>query len=187
MSDHAVPWVEGKTIGQVLRETARRFGSNDAVVFPEIGFRMTWQQFDQAVDQVARGLLAMGFKKGDHFGIWSTNWPEWVVLQFATARIGVVLVTINPAYKTEELAYAISQSEIRGLMLIEHFKTSHFFEMLEEICPEVRTSPPGQLHCEKFPRLQWIVGLRNAPHPGMLSWQQLNSDGDKVTKEELSE
>lgn len=183
----AVPWVEGKTIGQVLRETARRHGSSDAVVFPDIGFRMTWQQFDQAVDQVARGLLAMGFKKGDHFGIWSTNWPEWVVLQFATARIGVVLVTINPAYRTEELAYAIAQSEIRGLMLIEHFKTSHFFQMLEEVCPEVLTAPPGQLRCEKFPRLQWIVGLRSTPHAGMLSWQQLNSDGDKVSKEELAE
>lgn len=187
MIDRAEPWVEGRTIGQVLRETARKWGSRDAVVFPELGFRMSWTQFDQAVDQVARGLLAMGFHKGDHFGIWATNWPEWVVLQFATARIGVVLVTINPAYRTEELAYAIAQSEIKGLLLIEQFKTSQFFKMLEEVCPDVKTSPPGQLNSEKFPRLKWVVGLRGTPHSGMLSWQQLNSDGDKVSIDELAE
>ena len=135
MSDLAVPWVEGLTIGQVLRETASRHGARDAVVFPDAAVRLTWLQFDQAVDQIARGLLALGFQKGDHFGIWSANSPEWVILQFATARIGVVLVTINPAYRSEELEYAIAQSEIRGLMLIEKFKTSYFFQMLNQVCP----------------------------------------------------
>ena len=113
MSDRDAPWVEGLTIGQVLRETASRHGAHDAVVFPAIGVRLTWAQLDQAVDQIARGLLALGFQKGDHFGVWSTNWPEWVILQFATARIGVVLVTINPAYRPEELAYAVAQSTLR--------------------------------------------------------------------------
>ena len=186
MSDREVPWVEGRTIGQVLRDTAGRHGAHDALVFPAIGVRLTWAQLDQAADQIARGLLALGFQKGDHFGVWSTNWPEWVILQFATARIGVVLVTINPAYRPEELAYAISQSDIRGLVLIETFKTSQFFRMLEEVCPEVLTSPPGQLHCAKFPRLQWIVGLRGAAHPGMHSWQQLADAGTRVSDDELA-
>ena len=186
MSDRDVPWVEGRTIGQVLRETASRHGPHDALVFPAIGVRLTWTQLDQAVDQIARGLLALGFQKGDHFGVWSTNWPEWVILQFATARIGVVLVTINPAYRTEELAYAIAQSDIRGLVLIEAFKTSQFFRMLEEVCPEVLTSPPGELHSAKFPRLQWIVGLRGAAHPGMLSWQQLADAGVRVSTDDLT-
>jgi fatty-acyl-CoA synthase len=186
MSDHEVPWVEGRTIGQVLRGTATRHASRDALVFPEIGFRLTWAELDRAADQIARGLLALGFQKGDHFGVWSTNWPEWVVLQFATARIGVVLVTINPAYRTGELEYAIAQSEIRGLLLIERFKTSQFFRMLEEVCPEVLTSPPGQLHCAKFPRLQWIVGLRGAAHPGMLSWEQLSDAGAAISDGQLA-
>ena len=186
MSDLAVPWVEGLTIGQVLRETASRHGPRDAVVFPDAAVRLTWLQFDQAVDQIARGLLALGFQKGDHFGIWSTNWPEWVILQFATARIGVVLVTINPAYRSEELEYAIAQSEIRGLMLIEKFKTSYFFQMLNQVCPEILTSPPGELHSLKFPRLQWVIGVRGAAHPGMLSWQQLMDAAEKISVEELA-
>ena len=187
MNDREIPWVEGKTIGQVLRETAQRHDSRDAVVFPDIGYRVTWSQFDREVDQVARGLLALGLRKGDHFGVWATNWPEWVILQFATARIGVVLVTINPAYRAEELAYAIAHSEIKGLMLIEHFKTSHFFQMLEEVCPEIRVASPGVLQSPQFPKLKWVIGLRGAQHPGMLNWQQLNLDGDKVAAEELAE
>lgn len=186
MSDHDVPWVDGRTIGQVLREVAGRHAARDALVFPDLKFRLTWSEFDRAVDQAARGLLALGFQKGDHFGIWATNWPEWVVLQFATARIGVVLVTINPAYRAEELEYAIAQSEIRGLMLIEKFKTSHFYEMLEQVCPEIRTSPPGQLKIEKFPKLQWVIGLRGPVHPGMLPWSKLTEAGHSVLQSQLA-
>ena len=91
-----VPWVDGLTIGAVLRQTARRFAAREALIFPQARLRWTWAEFDAAVDRAARGLLALGFQPGDHFGVWSTNWPEWVVLQFATARIGAVLVTINP-------------------------------------------------------------------------------------------
>jgi len=130
--EQAAPWVDGLTIGQVLRETARRYPKNDAFVFCEPDARMTWEEFDRAVDQAARGLLSLGFEPGDHFGIWATNVPEWVLLQFATARIGVVLVTINPSYRISELRYALQQSEVRGLALIDGFKKSHFFQILDE-------------------------------------------------------
>src|SRR4051812_41073456 len=120
-SDGSRPWVDGLTIGDVLRETARRYPANDAVIFCNPPSRLTWAEFDAAVDQAAKALLALGFRPGDHFGIWSTNVPEWVVLQFATARIGVVLVNINPAYRTNELQYALRQADVRGLALVDSF------------------------------------------------------------------
>src|SRR5436309_13170992 len=107
MSAPDAPWVDGLTIGQVLRETARRFGDRDALIFHQCGLRSDFDQFDRDVDEVARGLIALGLERGDHFGVWSTNWPEWVLLQFASARAGVVLVTINPSYQASELRYAL--------------------------------------------------------------------------------
>jgi len=186
MSTTEVPWVDNLTIGQVLRATAGRNGSRDALVFPSLEYRLSWSQLDQAVDQAAKSLLALGFQRGDHFGIWATNWPEWVILQFATARIGVVLVTINPAYRTEELAYAIAQSEIRGLLLIESFKTSQFYRMLEQVCPEILTSPPGEIQSPAFPRLKWVIGLRGSDHPGMLAWNSFLDIADRVSNEALA-
>jgi fatty-acyl-CoA synthase len=180
------PWVDGVTIGQVLRRTAEQFGQRDAVVFSETNLRMTWAEFDRAVDRVARGLLALGFRPGEHFGVWSTNWPEWVLLQFATARIGVVLVTINPAYRPAELEYAIAQSDIRGLALIEQFKTSHFLEMLAEVCPELKSSEPGQLSSAKFPRLKHVIRMRGCSFPGTLDWAELLVAAERVSTDELS-
>ena len=183
----SIPWVDGLTIGQALRQTAQRCGTSDALVCPHAGVRLTWAEFDRAVDGIARGLLALGFQKGDHFGVWSTNWPEWVILQFATARIGVVLVTVNPAYRPAELEYVLTQSEVRGLALIEVFKKSQFFQMLDEVCPELATTEPGKLHGTKFPKLQWVIRLRGSEHPGMLSWQQLADAGQQVDPEQLTE
>ena len=103
------------TIGQVLRETAGRFQPQDAVVFCSLDWRRNWSALDQEVDRVARALLAIGMQRGDRFGVWATNIPEWILLQFATARIGVILVTINPSYRTSELAYAMRQADLSGL------------------------------------------------------------------------
>ena len=97
MSQSVQPWVEGLTIGQALRETAGRYPNNDAFFFLETGERATWSEFDQDTDRLAQALLSLGLQPGDHFGVWGTNVVEWVRLQFATARIGVVMVTINPS------------------------------------------------------------------------------------------
>lgn len=182
-----VPWVDNFTIGQVLRRTAQRHPARDALVFPQAGVRMNWAEFDSAVDGIARGLLALGFQPGDHLGVWSTNWPEWVVLQFATARIGVVLATINPAYRPAELEYALAQSEVRGLALIEGYKNSHFFQMLDEICPELARSTPGNFQSAKFPKLKWFFGMRGPAQPGVLSWQELRAAGESISPEQLAE
>jgi fatty-acyl-CoA synthase len=186
-SGQTEPWVEGLTIGQTLRETARRYPGQDAVVFCEQPTRFTWAEFDGIVDRAACGLLALGFLPGDHFGVWATNVPEWVILQFATARIGVVLVNINPAYRTSEFKYAIRQSEIRGLALIDAFKSSDYFDMLREVCPELALKEPGELQSESFPKLQWVVSLRGSAPTGALSWNELLARGAGVSRGRLEE
>ncbi len=183
----ATPWVTDLTIGAALRQTAERFADREAMVFPQAKVRLTWAEFDRRVDRVARGLLAIGMKRGDHFGVWSTNWPEWVLLQFATARVGMVLVTINPSYRSAELQYALAQSDLRGLALIERYRTSCYFDLLREACPELNTARPGGLRSANFPRLQWVIRMRGAAHPGMLSWEDLETAGDAIVAARLQE
>ena len=157
------------------------------MVFSQEGTRFTWAELDREVDRIARGLLALGFCRGDRLGVWSTNWPEWVLLQFATARIGVVLVTVNPAYRAAELEYTLAQSEVRGLALIEQFKSSPYFLMLREVCPELDGSRPGEFHSARFPHLRWVIGLRGLDQPGVLTWQGLVAAAENVPADRLAE
>ncbi|MGE0761618.1 MAG: AMP-binding protein [Pirellulaceae bacterium] len=166
------PWVQGRTIGSVLEETSRRFPSQDAVVFPKLGLRWSWSEFQQRVDQAARSLLAMGIQHGEHVAVWATNVPEWIVLQFATARVGVVLVTINPAYRPYELQYVLKQSDAVALFLVERFKSSDYFAMLSEICPTLATTLPGGLRSNEFPRLRHVVTLNGPDLPGAQPWSE---------------
>ena len=174
------PWVDNLTIGRVLRFAAQSFPAQDALVYSPENVRYSYGEFDWQVDRVARGLIALGFRQGDHFGVWSTNCPEWVLLQFATARIGVVLVTINPAYQCSELEYTLSQSEIQGLALIDGFRSTDYFAMLDEMIPEMRGSQPGELRSTRFPKLRWIVNLRGSHPSGTLTWDELCHRGNDV-------
>ena len=185
ISDTAEPWIDGLTIGEVLRETAKKFPFQDAVVFCSQGFRLSWSAFDAEVDRIACGLLAMGLRRGDHFGVWSTNVPEWVTLQFATARIGAVLVTINPSYRTNELAHAIRQADLWGLALIDKFKTTDYFASLREAIPELAEHAPGELKSTQFPKLKWVVSLRGEPPTGTVSWQYLLDRAGAVSAQQL--
>lgn len=128
----------GQTIGENLERTAGRFGDREALVDAPSGRRWTYAQFNADVDVLARGLIDAGMAKGDRVGIWSPNNPEWVLLQYATAKVGVVLVNINPAYRTHELAYALNQSGVRLLVSAEAFKTSDYRSMIDEVRPECR-------------------------------------------------
>jgi fatty-acyl-CoA synthase len=180
LRDEAAPWIDGLTIGQALRITTERHPQRDAMVFCNGRVRMPWREFDAAVDRVARGLLGLGFVPGDHFGVWATNVPEWVLLQFAAARVGVVLVNINPAYRSGELKYALQQSEVRGVALVDAFRTSNYFGMLNEVCPELAAVRSGELRSDNFPKLQWVVSLRGTPPKGVLQWEELLVRGDGV-------
>jgi fatty-acyl-CoA synthase len=133
----------GETLGQNLRRTVERYPEREALVVVSQGYRATWRQLWDATTQVALGLLAFGVEKGDRVGIWSPNRFEWVVAQFASARIGAILVNLNPAYKTAELEYALQQSGTSVLLLSRGFRQTDYREMLEEVrprCPELRVA-----------------------------------------------
>jgi len=185
-ADVATAWVDGLTIGQVLSQTADRFAASDALVFPALNFTASYREFDRLVDEAARGLLALGIRRGQHVAIWATNVPQWVVLQFATARIGAVLVTINPAYRPFELRYVLKQSDAVALVLVDRFKTSDYYAMLAEVCPELAASTPGQLQSAEFPQLRWAVALCGEAPDGMISWSELLARGRAVEEDALT-
>jgi fatty-acyl-CoA synthase len=174
------------TIGDLLDRQAERFGERDALVHVEHGVRFSYAEFRAECDRVAKGLLALGVQKGEHVGIWATNYPEWVVAQFATAKIGAVLVTINPSYRTHELEYLLKQSDVATLLLVERFKSSDYVAMLNELIPELRGAAPGQLVSPKFPRLRRVVLVGAAAQPGMLQWADLAQLGAGVSDAELA-
>src|SRR3954447_14045715 len=123
----------GRTIGADLEHTVARFGDRDALVSCAQGIRMTYAELDAAVDRVARGLLAAGIAHGDRVGIWAPNCAEWVLVQYATAKVGAILVNVNPAYRTHELAYVLDQSATRLLVSAPAFRTSDYRGMVEEV------------------------------------------------------
>src|SRR5262245_38460675 len=108
----ADPWVDGLTFTDVLARTAERCGGQDALVFPALAYRRSYADFRDEVRTCARALLALGVERGEHLGIWATNWPQWVIVQFAAAHAGAVLVNINPAYRGHELEYVLNQADI---------------------------------------------------------------------------
>jgi fatty-acyl-CoA synthase len=173
-TESCTPWVDGLTIGAVLRETAARHADRDALVFPQFALRQTWREFDAEVDRTARALIALGIEKGEHVALWATNWPQWVALQFATARIGAVLVTVNPAYRAHELAYVLKQSDAVALFLIDRFKSSDYFAMVSEAVPEL--APVGgadrrpRILAAEYPRLRHVVALTDTAPPGIEGW-----------------
>ncbi len=179
--------VSGLTIGQVLRQTALQHPENDALVFSQSNLRLNYAQFDRRVDDVAKGLLAIGLTRGDHLAVWSTNHPEWVLLQFATARIGVVLVTVNPAYRESELAYVLQQSDAKAIALVPQFKASNYFDILEAVCPEISKSDAGETFRETLPKLRWVISVTDDVRDGMLSWSNLIAKATQVTDEQLTE
>ncbi len=181
------PWVDGLTIGQVLARTVALHADQDAVVFPQLGLRWSWLEFQRQVEQAARGLLALGIRPGEHLALWATNVPAWIVLQFASARIGAVLVTVNPAYRAYELKYVLEQSDVVALLLVDQFKTSDYFAMLREILPELATSQRGDLKSASFPRLRQVIALQGETPAGCWSWSELLAQGDRIEPAQVAE
>jgi fatty-acyl-CoA synthase len=180
------PWVEGLTIGQVLDATARRHPDNDAIVFPQLNLRLTYRQFAERVNQAASGLLAIGVRPHEHVAIWATNVPEWLILQFATAKIGAVLVTINPAYRPFELRYALKQCDAVALFFVDRFKSSDYHAMLAEVYPELATAPSGTAASPEFTKLRCVVNLRGQKPPGAISWADMCAMAEAIPAAELS-
>ncbi len=181
------------TMGDMLDRQVERFAERDALVNVETGERFTYAGFRDEVDRVARGLMALGIERGQHVGIWATNYSEWVLTQFATAKIGAVMVNVNPAYRTHELAYVLEQSEANALILIGKFRNSDYTAMVNEVVPELKDSNPGELNSPRFPYLRNVIHI--APHSeegaatpdGMLAWTEMVARHTEVSAAGLAE
>lgn len=152
-----------ETVGQLLARIAARWPDRPALVVPAQGVRMSYAELDRAVTRLAAGLLALGLELGDRIGIWSLNRSEWVLMQFATARAGLILVNINPAYRSHELEYALTQVGCKALVLARHFKTSDYPAILRELAPELDHAVPGRLQAARLPALRHVILLDDAP------------------------
>lgn len=175
------------TIPQLLRETVSRYGPRDAVIFPDQGIRMSYYELDRSVDELASGLLALGLKKGDRVGIWSPNRCEWILTQFATARIGLILVNINPAYQMAELEYALNKVGCKALICARAFKSSDYLGMLRAIAPELETCAPGKLISAKLPHLRNVIVMGDDAGPGVYSFEQVRHLGGPAQQLRLPE
>ena len=165
------------TISGLLASTAAQWPNRPAVVFREQDVRWTWSQFKAEVDRFAAGLAALGLQRGDRLGIWSPNRVEWLVTQFATARIGVILVNINPAYRLAELEYALNASGCRAIVAAERLRTSMYLEMLQTLAPELNSSEPGKLMSRRLPMLQFVIRMGSERTPGMLGYDEVVARG----------
>ncbi|HDS1765019.1 fatty acid CoA ligase family protein [Pseudomonas putida] len=173
-------------IGDAFDATVARFPDREALVVHHQALRYTWRQLGDAVDQHARALLALGVQPGDRLGIWAPNCAEWCITQFASAKVGAILVNINPAYRSSELDYALGQSGCRWVICADAFKTSDYHAMLQGLLPGLARSQPGALICERFPELRGVVSLALSPPPGFLAWNALQARAEVVSGEALA-
>ncbi len=162
-----------KTIGAYFEEQVKRQPDHDFIVYPDRALRWTYRQFNERVDDLAKGLLATGIGKGDNVGIWATNVPDWTTFMFATAKIGAVLVTINTSYRSFELEYLIRQADLKTLVLIGNFRDHDYLQTINELIPELRTCQRGHLRSEKFPELRSVIFIGHAKHRGMYNSREL--------------
>lgn len=176
------PRLLNKTIGQQLSETAARFGARDALISRHQGLRLSYQQLLAQSQQLASALLRAGIAKGDRVGIWSHNNVEWVLLQLATAHVGIILVNINPAYRTSELAYALNKVQCKALFVMERFKTSDYLGMVRALAPELETQGSAALQIAALPDLRLVVWIdvagQGQEQPGMQRFSRFIASGE---------
>ncbi|MGG1573598.1 AMP-binding protein [Fictibacillus sp. NRS-1165] len=167
--------LQSVTIGKYLEEQVKKFGSREAVVYSDLGIRYSYKDFYDLTVKVAKGLMSLGIKKGDHIAVWATNVPEWILLQFGSARAGAVLVTVNTSYQQNELEYLLKQSDAKALFLIEGFKNTSYVNMAYHI----------QSKSEQFPLLDQLVYMGKGQPEGMSNWEEMLRSGENITEDEL--
>ncbi len=174
------------TLGQVLEKQVALHPDKEFMIYPDRDLRFTYADFDRRVNNLAKGLLAIGLTKGDHLGIWATNVPDWLTFFFAAAKIGVVAVTVNTAYRLHELEYLVKQSDIKALCLIDGFRDSDYVAMINELVPELKSCERGRLESARFPRLKSVIFIGPEKHRGMYNSQELLLLGAHTSDEDLA-
>jgi len=173
------------TIGEFLEKQVKNHPDREFIVYPDRDLRFTYSEFNERVNLLAKGLLAIGLKKGDHLGIWATNVPDWLTFLFATAKIGVVLVTINTAYKSHELEYVMRQSDMKAIAIIDGFRDVDYIKTIYKLVPELKSHQRGNLKSKKFPHLKSVIYIGAAKHRGMYNIHELMLLGKHIPDSEL--
>jgi fatty-acyl-CoA synthase len=165
-----------QTIGEALSRAARLYPDQDAAVFLQQNRRQSYRELQETVRTVAGNLLKLGLAPGDRLGIWSPNRLEWVVTQFAAAQIGIILVTINPAYRVIELESVLNKTGVKALIAADRFKNSNYIELLDDVAPEIKLCSPGETRSERLPHLTHVIHLSDHSLPGMFCFSELYKD-----------
>lgn len=170
-----------KTLAGFFEDMARKQPDHPFIMYPDRGLEWTYKDFDERTDDMAKGLLAIGVRKGDHVGVWARNVPEWLTLMFATAKIGAVLVTININYKSHELEYLVKQSDMHTLAIVDGLRDVSYIDVLYELVPELKTMPRGCLKSKLFPRLKNVIYLGQEKQRGMYTSMELFQLGETLS------
>src|SRR5947209_20051137 len=160
-------------VGELLTLLARDFPDNEALVYPDLGLRLTFSQLEARAREAAQGLMGLGIGKGERVALWATNVPEWVILQFALAKIGAILVTVNTALRAAELQYLLKQSESCALITIKEFKGIDYTAEIQSILPELPSATAKRISAANLPYLRNVIYLGDQAPAGMLSWNQI--------------
>ena len=177
----------GDTIGRCLDRAAQRWGDREALVSPSHDVRWTWKEFAERVDALAAGFLALGLERGARIGVWSLNRPEWTLTQFAAAKAGLILVTINPAYRLSELEFALAKVGCAAIVTATAFKTSNYMEMLNTLLPELAASKAGELQAARLPQLRAVIQIGGPKSPGTIAFEDVAQMGGARHREQLAE
>lgn len=172
-----------QTIGQAFDATIARLHEQEALVARHQRLRYSWRQLAEQVESCARALMALGIETGDRVGIWSPNCAQWCILQVATAKLGAILVNVNPAYRVGELEYVLRQSGCSWLVCADAFKHSDYHAMIQALVPELATAAAGQVTSASLPALRGVISLANDPPVGFLPWEALATWGASVSRE----
>ena len=175
-----------KTVGEIVKEQARFHPEQEAYVYPEHSIRKTYQEFDEETDELAKAFMGMGIDKGEHVAIWSDNKREWLLSQFATGKMGAVLVTVNTNYQATELEYLLKQSDATTLILDESFKGTSYIDIIRTVCPELLASKDGVIASKKLPHLKRVILMTEREEQGMYKWSEVMAHASKVTNQQLA-
>lgn len=162
--------IHPQTIGSLLKEKREQHPGHEAIVYPERSLRYSYEAFYREVKETGKGLMALGVQKGDHIAIMAPNVPEWLMLQFACASIGAVLVTVNTNFQSQELAYLLKHSDSSMLFIVDGFKETSYVKMLDELIPELQNAHQGEITSSSFPYLKSVVYIGEHTPKGMRSW-----------------
>ena len=176
----------GDTIGRSLDSAVRRWADREALVSPSHDVRWSWTQLAERVDALAAGFLALGLERGARVGVWSLNRPEWTLTQFAAAKAGLILVTINPAYRLSELEFALAKVACAAIVTATAFKTSDYMAMLNTLLPELATARPGNLHAARLPQLRAVIQIGGPSCPGTIPFEDVARMGGAREREALA-